>query len=216
MILIINVYLVLIIICTVLMILLAQKLMNDGECVSITKFSEYFLYSIRETQKFSEDNMNILIKNFNYTRKLFNIEIDSKTWNTTDFFLQTCIVAISLLSFYIDEASIYYNDEKIWNILRFVQRLMMQRTKNTDDKIFFNNHLYEVFTAFTYNMYIWSPEYDKQCLLNGLTNFLTKYQFKIYSDLLNEEDKMLETFENYIISYKLCKIFNEQINLNNY
>lgn len=220
-----NIFIILIIILLILVLILTIEIITlinnknsrDGKsCISTVKFSEYCLFSIRYIQEFNEEELKLYRKKFTYDDDLYHIDFDDLNWkNNIDLFIQTCLVTVSILSFYIDKNSIYYHDEEIWKMLIFTFRMLIQKMKNNNEIFFNSNHLYNIFTTFILNMYIQNDQRDYQLISDYVIEYMEFYNIRYYSEYDVKKNSIDERiFEKYASISKLCKNFNTKIQIN--
>lgn len=188
--------------------------------VSSYDYMDFFLCSMRYINNFSETNVNWYMKRFEYTHKLFNIELENENWQTdTDLFIQTCLTAINILSYFIDSESIYYRNEDIWRMSIFLNNMLFNKMKSLDSKFFNNDNIYHIYMSFLISLYMIGSKTlldnhksDVVILNDNIKEFLRFYKIRFYSEFSLKLDS--NVFDNYRKNIIVCKKFIKQLDIN--
>lgn len=218
-----NAIYILLVLIVILFIVLITFIIKNETTVSMAQHAELFLMSMRDIGKFTEDDVLVHIGKFKYARSLFDIGLDDQNWeNDIDLFLQTCLVATNILSFYADENSIYYRDHGIWKMLLFTHRMFNEKMKNNNETFYTSEDVYNIFTSFTIAMYICGRRDGNGGgggeLFDNVFDYAKFYNTRYHSDytmkMTSSSSTNKDIFEHYKSRSSLCRKFNRQINFN--
>lgn len=212
-------FVLLIIIIVVLIINTVYKIKSEN-VVSRLKFTKFFLCSMRFTKNFTENDVELNMKRFLYTNSLYRIQSEDKdkTWkNDPDIFIRMCLISINILSYFVDNTSIYYKDENIWRMLKFVCRMFYIKMKENNVDFYECDPVYNIFTSFLISMYncrdIMACKHNKccDCILDEnfykylkfyKTRFNCEFSLKVNNKEISAKyDKYSEMSKQFIKNY---------------
>lgn len=182
---------------------------------------DYFLLSIRAIDNFTEDEATQLISRFDYSRKLFGVKFDGKhNWETDiNMFIQSCLTSIKLLERYCDRGSIHYQNEHLWNALKFSLRLMFVKIRSNPVDFYGRNELFDIFTALMVSMHFTAkrngrtlPGIDYNRYMDYYKMRTATYPFGGAIDAVNANRGEEDIFINYVRYIELCGGFLQSIN----
>ncbi|WBR61509.1 hypothetical protein [Drosophila suzukii associated hytrosavirus 1] len=187
---------------------------NRPPVISSLDFTDYFLFTMRTMNEFTEKNVDWFTSHFQYTHKLYHLEFDDKNWgNDMDLFIQSCLISLNILSYYVDKASIYYREKEIWKMLCFICRILgVQLHTNNKAQFYDCDQVYHIYTSFLLAMYLCGIQMGNDVfeLKNDMYDFLKYYRIRFYSKYIIKMDKT-EIFENYKKYIEACKKFNDNL-----
>lgn len=166
--------------------------------------TDYFLFSVRSANDFDEKNVDWYKKHFRFSRSLYSIEFDDRTWeNDHDLFLQSCIVSLSLLSHYVDRTSIFYRDAAIWRMLLFVNHVFcMHMTAETCGRV------HQVYQSLLLSMYVHGAAGRHSTLLEDFDDYFRWYALRCTGGVPQAEP---EHFPHYVRYIDMCERFNDKL-----
>lgn len=190
--------------------------------VRVDNVIRYFLLSIRTIHNFSEDDAEMLMAKFDYSRRLFCMEFDRKiNWETDpNLFIQSCITTMNMLSYYADKESIYYQDDHLFDAIRFSLRMMYSKIRYNSANIhkFNNSYIYDVYTALLISMHTLCLKEGHK--LNGIDyhSYINHYKklytsttlYNMHTSDTDDDDILFMNYHKYII---LCRNFLHTIKL---
>lgn len=150
----------------------------------MNKVLHFFLGSLRTVSDFTEDDVSVHLSHFNFNRNLYNLTFDETcSWqNDINLFLQACITSINILSYYIDEESIYYRNRCVFDTLTFTTRLLYTKMRYNNMEFYECDDVYNIFTVLLVAMrefcYDQSGVYDQQILGIDFDTYLQYFRMR--------------------------------------